>query len=128
MHLTPIARRQNKRGHDDMEEPSFNQIMLMMTNQQMSEMRERAAGQEEEHEERRLHLEEKREDCQMQLQLQQQLMTTMFLMMSGRNPVFLSSNIPQTTLYVPTGQDIQGGGDQNEAKDDGNQAGKDEEE
>ena len=86
-----------------MEEPSFNQIMLMMTNQQMTEMRERVADREEEHEERRLRLEEQREERRMQFQLQQQMMTTLFIMMSGQNPVFPSSNIPQTTIYVPTG-------------------------
>jgi hypothetical protein len=106
-----------------MEEPSFNQIMLMMTNQQMTEMRERAADREEEREERRLRLEEQREERRMQFQLQQQMMTTMFMMISGRNPVFPSSSMPQTTLYVPTVRDVQGGGDQNEGNDDGNQDG-----
>lgn len=100
----------------------------MMTNQQMSEMRERAADREEEREERRLRLEEQREERRMQFQLQQQMMTTMFMMMSGRNPGFPSSSIPQTTLYVQKGRDIQGDGDRNEGKDDGNQDGKEEEE
>lgn len=83
--LTPITRRQNKRPHDDGEEPSFNQIMLMITNQQMNEMRERAADREDQREERRLCLEEQREDRLMQFQMQQQMMTTMMMLMGGGN-------------------------------------------
>ncbi len=76
---------QNKHPHDDGEEPSFNQIMLMITNQQMNEMRERAADREDQREERRLRLEEQREDRLMQFQMQQQMMTTMMMLMGGGN-------------------------------------------
>ena len=51
---TPVTRRQNKCPHDDGEEPSFHQIMLMITNQQMNEMREHAADRKDQQEERRL--------------------------------------------------------------------------
>ena len=58
---------------------------MMITNQQMNEMRERAADREEERAERRMRLEEQREDRRMQVQMQQQMLTTMMLMMGGRN-------------------------------------------
>jgi hypothetical protein len=57
----------------------------MMTNQQMNEMRERAADREEQREERRLRLEEQRQERLMQFQMQQQLMSTMMMFVCGRN-------------------------------------------
>ncbi len=68
--LTPITRRLNKRGRDADEEPSFNDIMMMITNQQMQEMRNREADREDEREEQHLTFEEKREERRMQMQVQ----------------------------------------------------------
>ena len=82
--LTPIIHRQNKRGHDDGDELSLDQILLMITNQQRNEMHEHAANHKDEWEERRICLEAQREDHCMEFQLQQQMMTTMMMMMGGR--------------------------------------------
>ena len=60
---TPIC------GHDDDDKPSFNQIMLMITNQQMANMQERAESHEDEKEEQRFCMEEQWEDCCMQMQM-----------------------------------------------------------
>jgi hypothetical protein len=90
--LTPITRRQNKRGREENDEPSFTDIMMFMTNQQMQEMRSREADREEEREERRLRLEEQREERRMQMMVQQQFMTVMMMMVSGRNPSQLTVN------------------------------------
>ena len=49
--LTPITRRQNKRSRDTDDEPSFSGLMMMMTNQQMQEMHNPEAEQEDEREE-----------------------------------------------------------------------------
>ena len=78
--------------------------MLMITNQQMSEMPLRAADREEQREERRLRLEEQREDRMMQFQMQQQLMTTMMMMMGGRNvygPLGMSNQ-----AAIPPGRNV----------------------
>jgi hypothetical protein len=34
----PITRRQNKRGRNNDDEPTFSEIMLMMMNQQLQDM------------------------------------------------------------------------------------------
>ena len=39
--LTPITRRLNKRSHNENDHPSFSDIMMLMTNQQMQEMQSR---------------------------------------------------------------------------------------
>ena len=78
--------------------------MLMITNQQMSEMREHAAYREEQREERRLRLDEQREDRMMQFQMQQQLMTTMMMMMGGRNVYGTPSMSNQAA--IPPGRNI----------------------
>jgi hypothetical protein len=57
----------------------------MIMKQQMSEMRERVAGHEDEREERMFHMEEQREEHHMQLQMQHQFMSTMMMILSGRN-------------------------------------------
>ena len=66
----------------------------MITNQQMNEMRERAADRKDQQEERRLHLEEQREDRLMQFQMQQQMMTTMMMLMGGNMLSWQGINIP----------------------------------
>ena len=96
--MTPITRRQNKRGRDDGDETWFNQFMLMITNQQMNEIRKRAADREEQREERRLRFEEQREDRMMQFQMQQQLMATMMMMVGGRNTEHPGVNVPRTNI------------------------------
>ena len=111
--LTPITRRQNKRGRDDGDETWFNQFMLMITNQQMNEIRERVADREEQQEERRLRFEEQREDRMMQFQMQQQLMATMMMMVGGRNmeqPVVnvLRTNIPNIRPMQNSNENIDG--------------------
>ena len=102
--MTPISRRQNKRGREN-EEPSFNDIMLMMTNQQMLDMRNREADREAERQERMMRQEEQREDRRMQQQMQQQLMTVMLFMMTGRTmppapafPTMQDAAIPPTNI------------------------------
>jgi len=57
----------------------------MITNQQMSGMLERAADHEDKREEQRFHMEEQRGEHCMQLQMQQQFMSTMMMILSGRN-------------------------------------------
>ncbi len=49
--LTPITRRQNKQRRVTNDEPSFSELMVMMTNQQIREMRNREADREDEREE-----------------------------------------------------------------------------
>jgi hypothetical protein len=51
----------------------------------MSEMLERAADHEDKREEHRFHMEEQRGEHRMQLQMQQQFMSTMMMILSGRN-------------------------------------------
>ena len=66
-------------------------------------MCEHAADQEGEVEERRLHLDKQREDHCIQFQIQQQLMTTMIMIMGGWNMVPQATlNVPQMTLCKPT--------------------------
>ena len=65
--LTLVTHRNKKRGQTEDDEPTFNQIMLMIMNQQMNEMREHAADCEDERDKRRLCLEEQKEECCMQL-------------------------------------------------------------
>ncbi len=48
--LTPMTRRQNKQSHDTDDGPSFSELMMMMTNQQMQEMSNRWADREDERE------------------------------------------------------------------------------
>jgi hypothetical protein len=76
----------------------MSDIMLMITNQQMSEMRERAADREEERQERRMRMEEQREERRMQMNMQQQFMLSMMMMMSGRTTVNAHPLIPPMDL------------------------------
>ena len=78
--------------------------MLMITNQQMNKMREHAADREEDQSERSMRLEEQREDRHLQVQMQQQMMTTMLLMMGGRN-VF--QTIPSSILPMQSTHQMQ---------------------
>ena len=71
--------------------------MMLLTTQQMVEMRECAADREEEREERRMRMEEQREDRRMQMQIQQQFMTTMLVMMSGR----VGAPVPPLPMIPP---------------------------
>ena len=73
----------------------------MMTNQQMQDMCNQEADNEEERQERSMRLEEEHEDCRKQQQIQQRLMTVMLVMMSGRNmpppraiPLVNGTNVP----------------------------------
>ena len=70
-------------------------------------MQERAADCEEQREERRLRLEEQREDRIMQFQMQQQLMTTMMMMMGGRNVYGQPGMLNQATIpQIPPGRNV----------------------
>ncbi len=73
--------------------------MMLLTTQQMAEMREHAADREEEREERRMRMEEQHEDRRMQIQIQQQLMATitMLVMMSGR----VGAPVPPLPMIPP---------------------------
>ena len=53
---------QNKQDCINDDEPTLNENMLMMTNQQMQDMRNQEADREEERQERRMRLEEQHED------------------------------------------------------------------
>lgn len=60
--------------------------MLMIANQQANQVHERAADHKGKREDRQICLEEQRQDCHTQFQMQQQMMMTMMMMMmSGRN-------------------------------------------
>ena len=83
--------------------------MLMITNQQMNEIRERAADREEQREERRLRFEEQREDRMMQFQMQQQLMATMMMMVGGRNVEQQGVNVPR--MIIPNIRPMQNSND-----------------
>jgi hypothetical protein len=74
----------------DEEEPSFSQIMLMITNQQHQEQMQRQQERDEEREERRARYEDQREERRIQLQMHQesmrqqsQFMTSMMIAIMG---------------------------------------------
>ena len=79
----------------------MSDIMLMMTNQQTYEMRERAADREEERQEHCMRMEEQREEKWMQMNMKQQFMLSMMMIMGGRTTVNVPPLIPPTEL--PTG-------------------------
>ena len=88
---TPVTNRRKRNRDSDEGEPTFNDIMLMIANQQASEQRDRQEQRIAEREERERRYEELREDRRMQMdvlraQMQQQtnLMTMMMMTMGGR--------------------------------------------
>ena len=83
--LTPVTRRNGKHGHDDNNGPSMSDILLMISNQQMQEMRQHVEDCKDKMEERRLRMEEQWEDQRLQMQMQQQLMLSM-MMVGGQGP------------------------------------------
>jgi hypothetical protein len=92
---TPVTNRRKQNRDSDKGEPTFNDIMLMIANQQASEQRDRQEHRIAKQEECERRYEELREDRQMQMhalhaQMQQQtnLMTMMMMTMGGRGRAF----------------------------------------
>ena len=74
----------------DEDEPSFSQIMMMITNQQHQDQMQRQQERDEEREERRTRYEDQCEECRIQLQMHQdsmrqqsQFMTSMMIAIMG---------------------------------------------
>lgn len=74
----------------DEDEPSFSQIMMMITNQQHQDQMQRQQERDEEREERRARYEDQREERRIQLQMHQdsmrqqsQFMTSMMIAIMG---------------------------------------------
>ena len=85
------------------DEPSFSQVMLVITNQQHQDQRQRQQEREEEREEHRARYEDQRDERRLQMQMHQesmrqqsQFMTTIMLAMMGGNRQFQFPNTPQT--------------------------------
>ena len=86
----PITCQSNKQGQDDDDEPSFNEILIMITSQQASEQREWQADREEQWEDGHMqmsmfHAQMQQQQAQMQQQNQQQtnLIAAMMMMING---------------------------------------------
>ena len=85
------------------DEPSFSQVMMVITNQQHQDQRQRQQECEEEREECRARYENQREERRLQMHMHQelmrqqsQIMTTIKLAMIGGNRQFQFPNTPQT--------------------------------
>ena len=92
--------------HDD-EEPSFSQLMLMISNQQHNDQMQRQQEHDEEREDCQVRFEDQREECHMQMQMHQesmrqqaQFMTTVVRAMLGhqRQPSIVPPTLPPVEI------------------------------
>ena len=96
----------------DEEEPSFSQIMLIITNQQHQEQMQRQQERDEEQEERRARYEDQHEECCIQLQMHQdsmrqqsQFMTSMMIaIMSGQRALPTVQPTQPATSALPSNE------------------------